>query len=165
MPPCTKFSIFVNGNSILPVAQVQTFGFSFNSPIIQYPSQVQSLPGATPRCGPCRFISLHPMLSPYSRHDSPCLHFTNNLPKQSHCICSCPLESILRTTQWSLLAYKCLPKALKRLPFSSSINTKPFSDWSLSPTCPCYPPDLLPPHPARFPSGPSAPASGFLAVP
>lgn len=91
MPPCTKFSILVNENSILPVAQVHTFGFSFNSPFIQYPSQVQNLPGATPRCGPCRFISLHPTLPPYSKHDSPCLHITNNPLKQLHCICSCPL--------------------------------------------------------------------------
>lgn len=114
MPLCTKFSILVNGNSILPVAQVHTFGFSFNSPFIQYPSQVQNLPGATPRCGPCRFISLHPMLPPYSRHDSPCLHFTNNPLKQLHCICSCPLESILRTTPVESVGIQVSAQSLKK---------------------------------------------------
>ena len=109
-----QFSVFVNGNSILPVAQVQTFRFSFNSPFIHYPSQVQNLPGATPRCGPCRFISLHPMLPPYSRHDSPCLHFTNNPPKQSHCICSYPLESILRTTPVESVGIQVSAQSLKK---------------------------------------------------
>lgn len=114
MLPCTKLSVFVNGNSILSVAQVQTFGFSFNSPFIHYPSQVQNLPGATPRCGPCRFISLHPMLPPYSIHDSPCLYFTNNPPKQSHCICSYPLESILRTTPVESVGIQVSAQSLKK---------------------------------------------------
>lgn len=65
---------------------------------------------------------------------SPCLYFTNNPPKQSHGICSYPLESILRTTPVESVGMQVSAQSLKKSSFSS-INTKPFNDC-LSPTCP-----------------------------